>query len=109
LLQTRFDQVAEVFLQTGVEGTDDRVQVLLHHVRVDFGGLDVGVAHELLDHTDVDAVFQKMGGKRVPQGMAVACLVMPARSTAVFTAFCREFSPSKDGRPGDYWGHSIGL
>ena len=53
----------KISLQTGVEGADHSVQVLLHHVRVDFGGLDVGVAHELLDHADVDAVFQKVGGK----------------------------------------------
>ena len=42
----------------------------MHDVGVDFGGLDVCVAHEFLDHADVDAVFQQVGGKGVPQGMA---------------------------------------
>jgi hypothetical protein len=63
LRQTRFDQKPEFFSQAGVEWTDDRIQVLLHYMGVDFGGLHVCVAHELLDHPDVDAVFQKLGGK----------------------------------------------
>ena len=42
----------------------------MHHVRVDFGGLDVGMPHELLDRAEVDPIFQKMGGKEMAQGMA---------------------------------------
>nr|WP_255637977.1 hypothetical protein [Amycolatopsis sp. DSM 110486] len=36
------------------------------HVGVDVGGYaDVGVAEELLDHDEVDALFQEVGGGRV--------------------------------------------
>ena len=37
---------------------------------VDHGCGNVGVAHELLDRANVVAVFQQVGGKRVPQCMA---------------------------------------
>ena len=46
-------------MPAGVQGADHGGEVFLHHVRVDFRGLDIGVPHEFLDHADVDAVFQQ--------------------------------------------------
>jgi hypothetical protein len=39
------------------------------YVRVDAGGnADVGVAQQLLDHNEVDTLFQEQGGGRVAEG-----------------------------------------
>ena len=38
-------------------------------MRIDLRCLHVGMAQELLNHADIDAVFQQMGGKAVPEGM----------------------------------------
>jgi len=38
-------------------------------VGVNFGGGDAGVAEEFLDEADVDAVFEKVGGERMAEGM----------------------------------------
>ena len=39
------------------------------HLGVEGGVLELGVAEQRLDNADIDAIFQKMGGKAVPQGM----------------------------------------
>lgn len=41
---------------------------LFHDMEVDHGGGDVGVAHKLLHGANIDAVVEKVGRKRVPQG-----------------------------------------
>jgi len=35
--------------------------------RVERGGVELGMAQQDLDHADIDAVLQEMGGKAVPQ------------------------------------------
>ena len=42
----------------------------IEHVRIDHGGLEIGVAQELLDRANVLAPLQQMGGKRMPQAVA---------------------------------------
>jgi hypothetical protein len=42
----------------------------IQHVRVDHGRSDVCVTQQLLHRTDVVAVFQQMGGKRMTERMA---------------------------------------
>ena len=37
--------------------------IFCHYVGVDFAGLDVGVSHELLEHSDIDSVFKHVGGE----------------------------------------------
>ena len=37
---------------------------------IDFRGLDIGMAHQLLHHTDIGSIFKQMGGKTVAKGMA---------------------------------------
>jgi hypothetical protein len=59
----------------GVQGAFDGVEVRFHDMGVDFGGLDIGVAHELLNHPDIGAAFKQMRGKTVAQGMAAGFLV----------------------------------
>lgn len=39
------------------------------HLGVEGGVLQLGVTEQRLDNADIDAVFQKMGGEAVPQGM----------------------------------------
>ena len=41
---------------------------------LDFCGLDIGMAHQFLDDANVDPVFENVGGKRVPEGMAAHAL-----------------------------------
>jgi hypothetical protein len=43
----------------------------IENVRVDHGGLDVSVAQEFLDGTDIVSVFEEMGRERVPDRVAV--------------------------------------
>ena len=42
----------------------------IEDMRVDHRGGDVPVPEQILDRADVIAVFQEMGGERVPEGMA---------------------------------------
>ena len=42
----------------------------VQNMRVDHCGIDVFVAHQLLDRADVLAAFQEVGGEGVPKGMA---------------------------------------
>ncbi|MGX1026919.1 hypothetical protein RKD37_002085 [Streptomyces ambofaciens] len=49
------------------EGVDGLALEAEAYVGVDAGGdADVGVTQQLLDHDEVDALFQKQGGGRVP-------------------------------------------
>ena len=41
---------------------------------VNFGGFNVGMAHQFLNHPDVNAVFQQMRGKRMAKGMTTDAL-----------------------------------
>ena len=41
-----------------------------HHMGVDHGGLDVGVARQVLDRADVDAAFKEVRGERMPEAEA---------------------------------------
>ena len=40
---------------------------VFHHMKVDHGGGDVGMAEEVLDSAYVDAAFEEVGGKGMPQ------------------------------------------
>jgi len=51
----------------GVQGALYRLQVFLHDMGVNFGGLDVRMPHQLLNDPDVDAVFQQMRRVAVPK------------------------------------------
>ena len=53
-----------------VQGTPDPSATLVQDMGVDHGGADVFVAEELLDGTDVVAVFQEVGRERVAQRVA---------------------------------------
>ena len=55
---------------------------------IDFGGLDVGMAEKFLEHPNVHPVFQHVGGKAVPQGLAADFLVDPGLVAARIIAFC---------------------
>ena len=55
-------------------------------VRVDHRGGDVAVPEEFLNRADVVAVFEEVGRERVTEVWHFACLVIPARRTASFTA-----------------------
>ena len=48
-----------------------------HDMGVNLGGLHIRVAEEFLEHTDVHPVFQHVGGKAVPQGVAAGLFVDP--------------------------------
>lgn len=39
-------------------------------MKVNHGGFDRGVAEERLEGTDVGAILEKMGGERMPEGVA---------------------------------------
>jgi hypothetical protein len=53
-----------------VGGAQRAGRAVLEDVGVDLGGSDAAVAEELLDGSDVGAVFEQVGGERVAQGMA---------------------------------------
>jgi len=44
-----------------VERAGERLDILLHDMGIDFGGLHVGMAHQFLNYTDVHAVFKQVG------------------------------------------------
>ena len=48
--------------------------------------LQLGVAEQYLDHADVDALFEQMGGEAVPQGMRRHALGDPGPRAAACTA-----------------------
>ena len=48
-------------------GGDQLAQAFIQNVGVDFGGGDVSVAQKRLDHSEVSAVGQEVGRKRVAQ------------------------------------------
>ena len=55
-----------------VKGAYDGGDVLLHDMGVDLGGFNIGMAHQFLDHPDIHAVFQHVGGKRMTKRMAIS-------------------------------------
>jgi len=55
-----------------------------HDMGIDFGGLDVGMAEKFLQHPDVHPVFQHVGSKTVPQGVAADFLVDPGLGRCPF-------------------------
>jgi hypothetical protein len=52
-----------------VERTDDGAHRACCHLGVERRRLELGVAEQHLDNADIDAIFQKMGGEAVPQGV----------------------------------------
>ena len=52
-----------------IQRTLNRVNVLFHDVGIDFGGFHAGMAHEFLNHPDIDPVFQQVRSKRMPKIM----------------------------------------
>ncbi len=53
----------------------DVFELFFHHLGVDLGGGDIRVAQHFLDGAEVRAVFQKVGGERVAQGVGSDVLV----------------------------------
>src|SRR2546425_506667 len=53
-----------------VEGAADATATAVEDMGVDHGGGDVAVAEQLLDGSDVVAALQKVGRKRMAQGVA---------------------------------------
>ena len=49
-----------------VEGAGNRSYVLLHYMCVNFRRFDIRMAHELLNHPNVETVFQHVSGEAVP-------------------------------------------
>jgi hypothetical protein len=54
---------------------------------VDLGGLDVCMTKKLLQYPNVDPVFQHVGGKAVPQGLAANLFVDPGLGRRPFYRF----------------------
>ena len=52
-----------------VDGTDHAQGAFVQDMRVDHGGLDVGLAEKFLHRADVLAGFQQMGGEAVPKAV----------------------------------------
>jgi len=82
-----------------IDGTDHAQRPLVEHMRVDHGGLDVGVAEKFLHGADVLAGFQQMSSEAMAE--AVGC--EPDRQTrlphsllyrALDTLFVNVVSPS---------------
>ena len=48
----------------------DRVDIFIHHMRIDLGGRHILMPHQLLNHADVYTVFEQVGCKTVPHGVA---------------------------------------
>ncbi len=57
-------------LSQAIQGTDYGVDILGHNVCVYFRGFNVGVAHKLLNNSYIYRVFEEMGCKTVPEGVA---------------------------------------
>jgi hypothetical protein len=53
-------------------------QVIPRHVGVDLGGADVGVAQQGLDHPQVGAAFQQVGGEGMAQDVRTDLLAVDA-------------------------------
>ena len=43
--------------------------MLLHDMGIDFGGLDIGMPHEFLNHADIDPIFEHMGSPTLRRGI----------------------------------------
>lgn len=67
-----------------VQGAFDPLQVVVGHLGVEQGGLDVLVAQELLDEADVGARLQEVGGIRVPQAVDADRLVDAGLAQGLF-------------------------
>ena len=60
--------------EDSVRGASDRPRAPVEDMRVNHGGTDVMVAQEFLDRPDVVALLQRVGGKRVTEGVAAHAL-----------------------------------
>jgi len=60
----------QVNLEHDVGWANDTRWSTIEDMSVDHGGLDVAVAKQLLDGTDIVAALEEMGGERMPEGMA---------------------------------------
>jgi hypothetical protein len=52
--------------QLKIRRAANRQSGFVEHMGIDHGGGDIRMAHQLLNRADVVAVFQQVGGKRVP-------------------------------------------
>ena len=78
-----------VNLQVCHEPVDDlggRFECRLGQLGVDHGGLGIGVAQDVLDDAQIHALFQKMGGVGMAQGMDRGPLVDMALANASLKA-----------------------
>ena len=53
----------------GFQWTTHGLDILLHDMSIYFGGLYIGMPHELLDDTNVYPVFEQIGGEGVTEGV----------------------------------------
>src|SRR6516165_440522 len=58
-----------LFLRERMQVAHQALQALLHHMRVDLRGRDVGVAEQRLDDAQIGAVMQKVAGEGMSQHM----------------------------------------
>ena len=58
-----------------IQGVGDGLQVPARQVKVDDRVLDIGMSQQNLDGTQVDARFQQVRGKAVPQGVHLLLMI----------------------------------
>jgi len=73
----------------GFQGTTHGLDILFHDVSIYFGGLHIGMPHEFLDDMNVYPVFEQMDREGMRKVWVSTRFVIPARSAAIFTAFCK--------------------
>ncbi len=52
-----------------IQGTGYGIDILGHNMGIDLGSFHVGVAQQILHHADINAVFEKMGSKRMAKSV----------------------------------------
>ena len=78
----------------GIEGAGNPAPAPVEDMGVDHGGSDIGVSEQLLDGSDVVAVFDEMGGEGMAEGVAGAVFGDAGAFRAALTALCRVSSPA---------------
>lgn len=57
-----------------IERTPDTSRTFVEHVCIDHRGADIAMAEDFLDSADIVAIFEKMCGKGVTEGVAAGML-----------------------------------
>ena len=74
-----FDHSFDAAYLIGVLGEIPDAIVALRELQIDHGGLQAGVAHVLLDHPEIHARFEQMGGIAMAQGVDGDAALVDAR------------------------------